>query len=684
MMSADRVTISLCMIAKDEEKNLERCLKSACDWVDEIIVVDTGSRDATTDIARNFGALVVPFCWKNDFSAARNESLKMATKKWVLVLDADEELPQETARNLQKLATTPGVDAWTFTIISPSFFAGSSQKVKHLSLRMFKNNKGYRFQGKIHEQIKHSILRVNPSAVIRYAGLEILHYGYTGSQQERREKTLRNIALLKEALRDDPADPFYNFNLGVSYFLLGDLENSRKHYQTALENLTPDSELTSALYRNYCICLYEMGEYSRSLKLTETGLAYFPDYPDLYFLKGQIFWELGLYSRARASFEKCTSFRKTPPKYLTTEGVTSYLALENLAEVCTQEGDFEKAVEYIRSALEQNPCSRLFSKLADLLKKSGKSGEEIAVCLETEFQLDDSVVAQLLFALGDFKGCFDYLDRKGSQTPEMLLLKGRCLLYLGDYTEAIKTLSDFPVGFPLAEEFLRHQCLAMWLQNPRKDAGTFIAAFGDSENPVVISCRMINSLIFREEIDEEGFTLEGEVREHALNLALEALELGDQDLAVLITRTVAQEADEEVYFLLGSYSLSKGKNQLAQELLRESLERGKVSAEVHYLLGKACANLGFSEKAFPFFLQAFKKAPGNQLYAASALEQLASQCLLFVLRVLNREKDDPCLLKELFKLASLRKKAQEITKHLLVVSLRTFSSGGLGEWETPE
>jgi len=569
MVSEDQGTFSLCMIAKDKGKNLERCLKSACDWVDETIVVDTGSQGATVEVARNFGALVVPFCWKNDFSAVRSESLNESLKK---------------------------------------------------------------------------------------------------------EKTLRNIALLKEALRDDPADPFYNFNLGVSYFLLGDLENSKKHYQTAFENLTPDSELAPALYRNFCICLYEMGEYSRSLKLAETGLAYFPDYPDLHFLKGQIFGELGLYSRARASFEKCTSFRKTPPEYLTTEGVTGYLALENLAEVCTQQGNFERAVEYIRFALKQNPCFRLFFKLADLLKKSGKSGGEIAVCLETEFQLEDSVVAQLLFTLGDFKGCFNYLGRKGFRAPEMLLLKAKCLLYLGDYTEAVKSLSDFPVGSPLAEEFLRYQCLAMWLQNPRKDASAFIAAFGDSGDPVVVSCRMINSLVFRGGVDEEGITPEGGVREHVLNLALEALELGDQDLAVLIARAVAREADEEVYFLLGSYSLSKGKNRLAQELLRESLERGKVSAEVYYLLGKACANLGLPEKAFLFFLQAFKKAPGNQLYAASAFEQLASQCLLFLLKLLHREKDDSFLLKELFELASLRKKAQEITKHLQVVSLRTFSS----------
>ena len=89
----DVSTISLCMIVRDEEANLARCLESACGFVNEIIVVDTGSRDATPTIAKRYGARICHLPWQEDFSQARNESLKQAIGEWVLVLDADEELP---------------------------------------------------------------------------------------------------------------------------------------------------------------------------------------------------------------------------------------------------------------------------------------------------------------------------------------------------------------------------------------------------------------------------------------------------------------------------------------------------------------------------------------------------------------------------------------------------------------
>ena len=84
------------MIVKDEENYLEQCLSSAKGLADEIIIVDTGSKDKTKEIAKKFNAKVFDFKWNDDFSAARNESLKHATKDWILVLDADESLSKES------------------------------------------------------------------------------------------------------------------------------------------------------------------------------------------------------------------------------------------------------------------------------------------------------------------------------------------------------------------------------------------------------------------------------------------------------------------------------------------------------------------------------------------------------------------------------------------------------------
>ena len=92
--------VSLCMIVKNEEYYLPRCLSSVNNIVDEVIIVDTGSTDKTVEIAKSFGAKVYFFPWNNNFSEARNESLKYASKEWILILDADDELYTEDQKNL--------------------------------------------------------------------------------------------------------------------------------------------------------------------------------------------------------------------------------------------------------------------------------------------------------------------------------------------------------------------------------------------------------------------------------------------------------------------------------------------------------------------------------------------------------------------------------------------------------
>ena len=96
-------TLSLCMIVKNEEKYLHDCLQSVCDIVDQIVIVDTGSEDKTIEIAKEFGAEIHHFDWVDDFSAARNESIKQATSEWILWLDADERLESLSKNEIQKI-----------------------------------------------------------------------------------------------------------------------------------------------------------------------------------------------------------------------------------------------------------------------------------------------------------------------------------------------------------------------------------------------------------------------------------------------------------------------------------------------------------------------------------------------------------------------------------------------------
>lgn len=113
--------ISLCMIVKNEAHNLQRCLASVAGAVDETIVIDTGSTDATCEIARAFGARVRTFPWNDNFSDARNASLELATGDWVLVLDADEALAEESKEVLRRLTAVDGVEGYFIKIINYNY-----------------------------------------------------------------------------------------------------------------------------------------------------------------------------------------------------------------------------------------------------------------------------------------------------------------------------------------------------------------------------------------------------------------------------------------------------------------------------------------------------------------------------------------------------------------------------------
>ena len=94
---------SACLIVRNEERSLERTLASLADLVQEVIVVDTGSEDGTKEVAARQGARVADFQWVDDFAAARNESLRLATGEWIFWLDADEWLDEENRPKLREL-----------------------------------------------------------------------------------------------------------------------------------------------------------------------------------------------------------------------------------------------------------------------------------------------------------------------------------------------------------------------------------------------------------------------------------------------------------------------------------------------------------------------------------------------------------------------------------------------------
>ena len=208
-------SISLCMITKNEEHCIASCLSSAQPLVDEMIVVDTGSTDNTISIATTFGARVYPFCWMDDFSAARNYGLRQAHGHWILILDADEFLAPISREELIGFMNASPAEGYYFRI--SSYLDDHHKNVEDYVVRLFKNSPEYRFIGAIHEQIAGSIQSHHPNTSLVCAPFTIEHVGYLQKEIQGKGKFDRNTSLLKKSLRQNPQDPFLHYCLGIEY-----------------------------------------------------------------------------------------------------------------------------------------------------------------------------------------------------------------------------------------------------------------------------------------------------------------------------------------------------------------------------------------------------------------------------------------------------------------------------------
>lgn len=207
--------ITLCMIARNEEKFLERCLDSVRAVAGEIIIVDTGSTDRTAEIGRSRGAKVIEQEWHNDFSEARNAALEAASGSWILVLDADEELDDETRRRLPGVVDSTSADGIEMIVRSLMPDTDILKYEDTVIVRLFRNNRQYRYSMPVHEQIRSSIEK--NGGTIMPSDLVITHYGYMRkSVQGNEDRAGRNLGILNEAVRRSPDNPYFRYQIGLT------------------------------------------------------------------------------------------------------------------------------------------------------------------------------------------------------------------------------------------------------------------------------------------------------------------------------------------------------------------------------------------------------------------------------------------------------------------------------------
>ncbi len=249
--------ISLCLIARNEEKNIAQCLESYKDFVQEIIVVDTGSTDRTVEIARSYGAEVRFFPWIDDFAAARNVSIENAKGDWILRTDADEWADPAEMIKIQHAAVSGVADVYLCRTISSDSHHPDHESSLVINHRLFKNHKGLFFEHAIHETINLSAIRLG--LVTAITNITFHHSGYDISKQDLDKKQLRNLMICESGLERDPNDIFLRMLRGIIQYQLGS-GNGITEMEMAVTNLPQD--IFPSKYLEMCF-VYLIEQYAR-------------------------------------------------------------------------------------------------------------------------------------------------------------------------------------------------------------------------------------------------------------------------------------------------------------------------------------------------------------------------------------------------------------------------------------
>ncbi len=353
-------TLSLCMIVKDEEKNLKQCLESVQGLADEIIIVDTGSSDKTKEIAAKFTGKIYDFQWCDDFSAARNFSLKQAAGEWILVLDADEIITEEDHQAIKAAISKEGIAA--YFVVTRNYsndsslsgwqpcgdkfarqFQGWHPSVK---IRLFRNrcrDCQVQFVGKMHEMVEEEAL--SKIGRIEMLSIPIHHYGFGGLNDKNLAKTQKYVELTQQKIAAEPQNAKAYFELGVQYKELGRLELAEEAFRHSLQldnsHITP--LLNLALVQQKQRKLEEAkGNFLAVLEKAVSGNN--AGRADACLGLGCCFFREGNLAQAEEYFTRAV---KCNPNFLD--------AYVNLGAVLEQKGDFKAATGCYRKALQLNP-----------------------------------------------------------------------------------------------------------------------------------------------------------------------------------------------------------------------------------------------------------------------------------------------------------------------------------------
>lgn len=632
-----KATISACLMVKNEEELLPGCLDSIRDWVDEIIIVDTGSSDRTIEIARSYGAKIFEHPWEGSFSKSRNYTLQYATKDWVFIIDADERVYQEDIEQVLKAANLPTADVVTVNVYN--VYQEHENTVVFLpSHRFIRREINPRYEGIVHNQL---VLPENARYV--RSGVRIKHLGYGLSPEKMKLKAQRTRALLEQQLRENPNNAFALFN----YAQL--LRSSPEGFQRedaplildaasrAIKLTTPDD---AAGRHIHLMCLdqlawthYFLGEYEKALEYSERALAAKPGYLDPLLLRGYIYFHLNELEQASQHFER---YLKAQAAYDPSKELENIILIHlnsqadahfNLGAIAELSGDMEKARKHYRDSLAINEryqganlnLGRLY------LQEGNLHGAE--VCFRQLFESNRATEPSLIGLAQIYREWKDYT--KAEQVLNKLMetnpashdaLTGLSDLYLasGRYDDAIRLLELATADAP------DDSALIAKLGDTLTRVGQFdqaIETYRRAEKHAPLPATLLNDLAncyYRtkeyaaaERYYSRALEADSELLTATRNLGLTKAQLGKTDEALVLLQQFLEQSPNqyELEHIVADLFVKQGDHQAALSHYEKYLHQRPSDPGAIFRLSECYLKLGHRDSAVLGYRRAIQLDP---------------------------------------------------------------------------
>ncbi|RAT98716.1 glycosyltransferase family 2 protein [Brevibacillus sp. Leaf182] len=427
-----KISVSACVITKNEEKNLPVCLKSIQSIVSEIIVVDTGSTDRTVQIAKEFGARVFSFEWIHDFAAARNYAIEQASSDWIIFLDADEYFSPDCVQYLPGAILEATQKELDMILCMMSHIEPKTGKLtfSNIHIRIFRNHPQIRYVGAIHERI---VRMDKPAQALDVQqDITIIHTGYCDEDLHTKEKGKRNLEILFSELQKKPDSFDLLFYIAESYLV-------DKKYEEALEYAKRaqkyrNSGLKGVYEKNYVNiikCLNQLGEQEKVILQTILeAIEEYPNYPDLYLLLGDAHKRSYRYRDAIHVYQIGVNLLNQSSIAQSNGYATAAKVLDSVGFLYSKLREWNQSVTYHVQALQIDKF--LYTSLVNLISVLGR------------FEKPDTVVAFLdkIYERSNIRECL-YLFRASLESNNI----GVATILLKNLPEKDPALKEFKAIF---------------------------------------------------------------------------------------------------------------------------------------------------------------------------------------------------------------------------------------------